>query len=61
MNKERMIQIASLLSVIGLLLILAGPAFHFIDSKSGLYAGLACWLFSGTLAGLAQKKTSNDE
>ena len=55
MNKKTAITLASILGVIGMALILAGPAFHLIHSKTGLYAGLVVWLVGGALGGYARR------
>ena len=39
--------IAGILGSVGMALILAGPAFHLIDSAFGHYAGLVVWLVDG--------------
>jgi len=54
MNKKTATYIASLLGVFGLLLILAGPAFHLVSSKPALYAGLACWFVGGAIGGFVK-------
>jgi hypothetical protein len=57
MNKKTAVSIASIMGVVGMALILAGPAFHLIDSKTGLYAGLVVWLIGGAFGGYAQRAT----
>jgi hypothetical protein len=57
MNKKSAVTIASIMGVVGMALILAGPAFHLIDSKTGLYAGLVVWLIGGVFGGYAQRAT----
>ena len=54
--------IASILGVLGLLFILAGPAFHLLPGPNNLwiFIALACWIIGGTIGGFAkraQKKT----
>ena len=55
MSKEMATTIAAVLGVVGLLLMLAGPAFHFIPTDVGIFAGLACWIIGGLIRGLARK------
>jgi hypothetical protein len=54
-NKKTAVSLAGIMGVLGMALILAGPAFHLIDSKAGLYAGLVCWLVGGALGGYARR------
>ena len=55
MNQKTALSLAAILGVLGIALILAGPAFHLIDSKAGLYAGLVCWLVGGAFGGYARR------
>ena len=47
---------ATILGVSGLLLILAGPAFHFIPTNVGIFLALACWIIGGTLGKMAKEE-----
>jgi hypothetical protein len=47
--------ITGILGLVGMALILAGLAFHLIDSTTGLYAGLVVWLVGGVFGGYAQR------
>lgn len=44
--------VACLLGALGLILMLAGPAFHFIPTNSGIFFALLCWIGAGWLSGL---------
>jgi len=48
--------VAAALGALGLILILAGPAFHFIPTNVGIFAALACWIIAGLISGLSKKK-----
>lgn len=53
--------LAVVLGVSGLLLILAGPAFHFIPTNTGIFLGLACWIIGGALGGYAKREKKEVE
>ena len=46
--------IAMILGALGLLLILAGPAFHFIDTKIGIFLALASWIIGIVVRGFSK-------
>jgi len=55
--------IAAILGVLGLLFILAGPAFHLLPGSNNLwiFTALVCWIVGGMIRGLvrkAEKKSS---
>ena len=41
--------IAMILGVVGIALILAGPAFHLVESTPALYAGIVCLIVAGAI------------
>jgi len=47
--------VAAALGALGLIFILAGPAFHFIPTNVGIFAGLVCWIIGGLIKGLVKK------
>lgn len=47
--------IAAVLGALGLVLILAGPAFHFIPTQTGIFAALVCWIIAGVIKGIVKK------
>ena len=56
MDEKTMGIVAAALGALGLILILAGPAFHFIPTNVGIFAALACWIIAGLISGLSKKK-----
>ena len=48
--------VAAVLGVVGLLLILAGPAFHFIPGNIGVFLAIAAWVIAGVIKSLYGKK-----
>ena len=55
MDKKMAGTVAAVLGALGLILILAGPAFHFIPTTTGIFAALVCWIVAGVIRGLAKK------
>ena len=55
MSKGMATTIAAVLGALGLILILAGPAFHFIPTNYGIFAALVCWVIAGLIRGLARQ------
>ncbi len=49
--------LASVLGVLGLLFILAGPAFHLLPGRNGywIFAALACWIVGGAISAYLKK------
>jgi drug/metabolite transporter (DMT)-like permease len=47
--------LAAVLGAIGLLFILAGPAFHFIQTDVGIFLALASWIVGGLIKALAKE------
>jgi hypothetical protein len=47
--------IATVLGVVGIALILAGPAFHLVESTPALYAGIICFIVAGAIKAFFRK------
>ena len=47
--------IATILGVVGIALILAGPAFHLVESTPALYAGIVCLIVAGAVKAFFRK------
>ena len=47
--------IATVLGVVGIALILAGPAFHLVESTTALYAGIMCFIVAGAIKAFFKK------
>jgi predicted tellurium resistance membrane protein TerC len=47
--------IAVILGVVGIALILAGPAFHLVESTPALYAGIICFIVAGAIKAFFRK------
>ncbi len=47
--------VATILGVVGIALILAGPAFHLIQSTPALYAGIVCLIVAGAIKAFFRK------
>jgi len=47
--------IATVLGVVGIALILAGPAFHLVESTPALYAGIMCFIVAGAIKAFFKK------
>jgi len=47
--------IAIILGVLGIALILAGPAFHLVESTPALYAGIICFIVAGAIKAFFKK------
>jgi hypothetical protein len=45
-----------LLGTAGILLLLAGPAFHVIDSKQGLFGGVSAFVIAAAFNAIFKKK-----
>ncbi len=56
MDKKTMTTVAAILGALGLVFILAGPAFHFIPTTTGIFLALVSWIVGGLLRGLAKKE-----
>lgn len=52
---------AAVLGTLGLIFIFAGPAFHFIDTKVGIFLALTSWVLAGLLKGLAKKEKEEEK
>ena len=52
--------VATILGVVGIALILAGPAFHLVESTPALFAGIVCFVVAGAVKKFF-KKTGNVE
>jgi hypothetical protein len=58
MKSEAARIIARILGAAGILLILAGPAFHLLASQPALFAGIACFVASGVIMGILRSRRS---
>jgi len=47
--------VSTILGVVGLALILAGPAFHLIESTPALFAGIMCFIVAGAIKAFFKK------
>ena len=47
--------VATILAVLGIALILAGPAFHLVQSTPALYAGIVCFIIAGAIKAFFKK------
>ena len=47
--------VATILVVLGIALILAGPAFHLVQSTPALYAGIVCFIIAGAIKAFFKK------
>ena len=47
--------IAIILGIVGIALILAGPAFHLVESTPALYAGIICFIVAGAIKAFFRK------
>ena len=55
--------IAAVLGVVGLLIILAGPAFDLLPGSNNLwiFIALACWIIGGVIRGFARKAEKKEK
>ena len=53
--------LATVLGVAGLLLIFAGPAFHFIPTNTGIFLALSCWVIGGALGAYSKREKKEVE
>jgi len=63
MNTKTASIIAAVLGVLGLLIILAGPAFDLlpISTNASIFAALACWIVGGLIRGLVKKAEKKEK
>jgi len=47
--------VATILGVVGFILILAGPVFHLVESTPALFAGIVCWVVAGAIKAFFKK------
>jgi hypothetical protein len=47
--------VTTILGVLGIALILAGPAFHLVESTPALYAGIVCFIVAGAIKAFFRK------
>ena len=47
--------VVTVLGVLGIVLILAGPAFNLIESTPALFAGIVCWVIAGAIKAFFKK------
>ncbi len=52
--------IAVILGALGLILILAGPAFNLLPTNLSIFAALVCWIVAGVVRAIV-KKTEKKE
>ena len=53
MNKRMATNISIVLGTIGVVLMLAGPAFQLLPSNLSIFAGVVCFIVGGAILGLA--------
>jgi len=51
--------VAVILGVLGIVLILAGPAFHLVESTPTLFAGIVCFIVAGAVKAFFKKAQDN--
>ncbi len=47
--------VTAVLGVAGIILILAGPAFHLVESTPALFAGIVCFVVAGAIKAFFKK------
>ena len=47
--------VTMVLGVLGIALILAGPAFHLVESTPALFAGIVCFVIAGAIKAFFKK------
>jgi len=47
--------VAIILGIVGIALILAGPAFHLVESTPALFAGIVCLIVAGAVKAFFRK------
>ena len=47
--------VATVLGVVGIILILAGPVFHLTESTPALFAGIVCFVVAGVIKAFFRK------
>jgi hypothetical protein len=47
--------VSLVLLVLGIVLILAGPAFHLVESTPALFAGIVCFIVAGAIKAFFKK------
>jgi len=47
--------VSTILGAAGFILILAGPAFHLVESTPALFAGIVCWVIAGAIKAFFKK------
>lgn len=47
--------VAAILGVVGIALILAGPAFDLVESTPALFAGIMCFIVAGAIKAFFKK------
>ncbi|OGD85673.1 hypothetical protein A2164_03105 [Candidatus Curtissbacteria bacterium RBG_13_35_7] len=55
-DKKQAKMVSTVLAVLGIILILAGPAFHLIANTPALFAGIVCFVIAAAVSGLAKKE-----
>jgi len=61
MNKNIAGIIAAILGVLGIILILAGPAFHLLPGNPTLFAGIVCFIIAGAIKSFVKKKKKEEK
>jgi hypothetical protein len=56
MKKQTVKTTATILIILGILFMLAGPAFNFIPERPAIFAGIVCFILSGVIPGFFSKK-----
>ena len=61
MNTQTVTIIAAVLGALGLILILAGPAFDLLPSNPSIFAALVCWIVGGVIKGFVKKARKEEK
>jgi hypothetical protein len=56
MNEQAVKTISTILVVLGIILLLAGPGFNFISEKPATFAGIVCFIISAFFGRFFKKK-----
>lgn len=60
MTKPMANQLTAVLGIAGILLILAGPAFHLLASTPALFFGLACFVVAGAVKAFVRNEENEE-
>ena len=56
MEKQTVKTTSTILIVLGILFMLAGPAFNFVPETPAIFAGIVCFILSGLIPVIFSKK-----